>query len=451
MTEPMIEPQSSVSRALAEFASATTSERIPAQARVAAVRTITNAASLAVGASRHPAYELVLSTYQGWGYVGAVSLLGRTERLGLTAAPMLTGLAMHVEDFDDTHLPTVVHPGAPVVPAALAVGEHVGASGREVVDAVALGVEVCLRVGIGLGPGHFDRGWHVTGTTGRTGAAVAAGRLLGLDADQMLVALGIAATEAAGLQEALGTMTKAFHAGKAAYDGVEAALLAQLNMTGPEDPIGGRRGLAATVSPAPDVAAMIVGLGERWELETNAFKPYACGIVSHPVIDAAVALRARARAPEGVAAVRVRVNPAVLDVMGIREPTDSLQAKFSVYHCFAVGFLDGAAAPRQFREDRVLDEGVTRLRRLVTVDADATVRRGEAFVAVTTTEGVTFEEHVEHARGSAERAMTDEDLRSKCVSVTAPVLEARAEQFVTTVEDIDDLPSLNPVLDASRA
>ncbi|MGH3495704.1 MAG: MmgE/PrpD family protein, partial [Sciscionella sp.] len=216
-----------LSSQLAAFVIETERDEIPERSRRAAVRAIANAVSLAVGASRHPACDIALDTLKGLGYSGGLSLLGRDEELGLTTAPLVTGIAVHVEDFDDTHLESMIHPACVVVPAAMAAAEHVDASGSELVDAVAIGVEACLRVGLGLGQGHFDLGWHTTGTTGRVGAAAAAGRLLGVTTEQMLVALGIAATESAGLREALGTMTKAFHAGKAAADGVEAVLFAR--------------------------------------------------------------------------------------------------------------------------------------------------------------------------------------------------------------------------------
>lgn len=431
-----------VTRSLAGFAVEFGRAEIPDRARLAARRTVANAVSLAVGSSRSPACEVALHTLRELGYAGDVSLLGREERLGLTSAPLVTGIAVHVEDFDDTHLTTVIHPAAPVVPAALAAAEYVDASGADLVDAVTVGVEVCLRVGVGLGHGHFDRGWHVTGTAGHLGAAAAAGRLLGLDAEQMVVALGVACTEAAGLQEAFGTMTKSFHAGKAAADGVEAALLARHGFTGPVAPVEGRRGLVAVAGLDSDPDQIVAGLGERWEIEANAIKPYACGVVSHPVIDAAVALRGYCPEPDRIASVEIGVNPVVLDVMGTADPQDGLAAKFSVHHCFAVGLLDGRAGPAQFTTERARAGDVVTLRRKVRVRLDPAIRRDEAWARVVDVAGRAHERHVEHATGSIERPMTDEALRAKCVAVATPVLGDGTAAFVDAALGIDALPSV---------
>ncbi|MBO0892460.1 MAG: MmgE/PrpD family protein [Acidothermales bacterium] len=431
-----------VTRRLAGFAVEFDRADIPERTRRAAVRTVTNAVSLAVGSSRSPACEIALETLEKLGHAGDVSLLGREERLGLTSAPLVTGVAIHVEDFDDAHLTTVVHPAAPVVPAALAVAEYVGASGADLVDAVTVGVEVSLRVGLGLGKGHFDRGWHVTGTAGHLGAAAAAGRLLGLDVARMVVALGVASTEAAGLQEAFGTMTKSFHAGKAAADGVEAALLAKHGFTGPVAPIEGRRGLAAVAGGGFDPDQIVTRLGERWEIDANAIKPYACGIVSHAAIDAAIALRGDCPEPDRIASVELRVNPVVLDVMGVSDPQDGLAAKFSVYHCFAVGLLDGSAGPPQYTTDRARADDVVALRRKVHVRLDPAVRRDEAWARVVDVTGDVHERHVGHATGSIERPMSDAALRAKCVGVALPVLGDGTAAFVDAAFDVDGLPSV---------
>lgn len=439
-----------VSRRLAQFAVDATWDSLPQSGRHAGRRTFANAVCLAVGASRHPAVERLLSVLQSLETKPEAGLLGRPERIAATWAPLLNGLAMHVEDFDDTHLPTVIHPGAPIVPAALAAGELSGATGEQTLEAMIVGVEVTLRVGNGICPAHFERGWHVTGTTGHLGAAVAAGRLLGLDEDAMVVALGISATQAAGLQENIGTMTKAFHPGKAAADGVEAALLAREGFTGPREPIEGRRGFAEIAAPDPNYQVMTEDLGTNWEIEKNTFKPYACGIVSHPVIDAAIALRDRVDQGERIAEVEVRVNPVVLDVMGVEDPQEGLQSKFSVYHCFAVGFLDGAAGPAQFSDSRARDPEVVALRGRVNASPDPSIAKDEAWVSLKTESGREVEHYVEHATGSVEAPMTDEQLREKVRLVVIPSLGAKAEEFVDCAFRIDELESLDMLFTLAR-
>jgi 2-methylcitrate dehydratase PrpD len=436
-----------VTAQLAAFAVDLRWTTLPATTRAAARRTFANVAGLAVGASRHDAVEVALAALHDLGLGGSSSVLGRRERMATVWAPLVSGIAMHVEDFDDTHLRTVIHPGAPVVSAALTAAECAGASGADLLTAVVAGVEVACRVGNGISPGHFDRGWHLTGTMGHLGAAAAAGHLLGLTAEEMVAALAIAATQAAGVTEQLGTMAKPLHPGKAASDGLEAALLASRGFTGPTLPVEGRRGLAALMAPRVDVEEMLAGLGRVWEIESNAFKPYSCGIVSHPVIDAAIALRGQIADAGDIESVEVVVRPVVLEVMGVEEPSDGLSSKFSVYHCFAVGFLDGAAGPAQYSDDRARAEDVVALRRRVHATVDADMPKDACQVLVRLVDGRTLRHDVEHAVGSISRPMTDEQLRAKFDLVVAPVLGPRTDQLWQAAFGVDDLPDLRPLFE----
>lgn len=435
---------------LARFATSVTWASLPESTKSAARRTVGNVVGLAVGACRHEAVETTLRTLTGLGLTGGTSVLGREERLAITAAPLVNGMAMHVEDFDDTHLRTVLHPGAPVVPAALAIGERQSSAGSDVLAAVVVGMEVASRVGNGLGTSHFDRGWHVTGTMGHLGAAAAAGRLMGLTVEQMRHALSLAATQAAGHTEQLGSMTKSLHPGKAAADGVEAALLAANGFTGPEGAIEGRRGLAALMTSDADLQEMLRGLGSNWETEANAFKPYSCGIVSHPVIDAAIALRGRGITADQVKSVEVVVHPVVLDVMGVQEPESGLRSKFSVYHCFAVGMLDGAAGPAQYSDERATDHEVVELRRKVTAVLDSSVAKDACVARVVLQDGAVEEVTIKHATGSIDSPMTDAQLAAKFDLVAEPELGAGCGRLRDLAFALDTLPSLDELFAASR-
>jgi 2-methylcitrate dehydratase PrpD len=438
-----------ITRQLAKFAVEARWEDLPEPARAAARRTFGNAVALMVGSSRHPAVAAILGALDGLGMPAQASVLGRAERLGVVWAPLVNGVAAHVEDFDDTHLPTVVHPGAAVVPAALALGEWRGASGEDVLCAVAVGVEVALRVGLGLTPAHFDQGWHLTGTAGHVGAAAAAGRMLGLGVNELQTALALGATQAAGLTAALGTMVKSFHPGKAAADGVEAALLAQRGFTSAPTMIEGRRGLAAVASPAAEPDLMVDELGSRWELEANAFKPYACGIVSHAIIDAAIELREQATAEE-IESVELTVHPVVLDVMGVLNPAAGLEAKFSAPHCFAVGLLDGTAGLEQYTDARVGAADAQALRARVRIKLDPAVAKGAAVAQVTTADGRRLHAEVPHATGSAERPMTDAQLRAKASALVEPILGEGSVDLIDLAFAADALDDLDALTAAAR-
>jgi 2-methylcitrate dehydratase PrpD len=427
----MTDQEVSSSDILARFVSST--EEIPPSVYRASARTVANVVALMVGASRSEAVMVTKAALGVESFPAQATLWGTSSRTSMPIAALVGGIGAHVEDFDDTHLDTVVHPGAAVVPAALAVGEHLGATYGTVVEASALGIEVALRVAIALGKDHFDRGWHVTGTFGHIGAALACSRLLGLDPLETRNALGLACTEAAGLQVAFGTMTKSFHPGKAAYDGVEAAFLAGRGFTAAWRPIEGRRGLGPVASSMFDEELMTLELGHRWEVEDNAFKPYACGIVSHPVIDAGVLLREEGVSSNEVASVMLRTNPVVLDVMGVKEPLDGLQSKFSVYHCFAVGLLDGAGGVEQFSTPRVLSPDVVELRRKVSVQLDPTVERDACTAEVVLLSGERRVCHVEHATASKARPMTEAQLTRKMELLMAPVLGDERAVVATSV------------------
>lgn len=439
-----------LSTSLAEMASKLAVETLPEPARHNARRTLANSLALSAGAATHPAVQVVARGLRCFGGTGVATVLGTSELRPGAHAALVNGMAAHVEDFDDTHLETVVHPGAPVVPAALAAAELTLASGATLLAGVAAGVEVASRVGLALGPAHFDRGWHLTGTAGHVGAAAAAARVLGLDPLATRDALAFAAVQAAGLQEALGTMVKALHAGKAAADGFLAAMMAAEGLHGPPAPLEGRRGLLALASPEADLERAQRDLGRTWELARNAFKPYACGIVSHPIIDAAVALGEQlGRDASSVRTVTVRVNPVVLDVMGVTEPTTGLQSKFSAYHCFAVGFIDGVAGPAQYTDGVVARPDVRDLRGKVAVVLDPAIRRDECFATVEGPSGP-FSWHVEHASGSVDQPVTDEQLEAKAVAVSGPVLgDEAARGLFAAAMDIDRKADLTALLAAA--
>ncbi|HUZ89719.1 MAG TPA: MmgE/PrpD family protein [Candidatus Acidoferrales bacterium] len=262
-----------VSQGLAHFASSPID--IPESAMAAGRGLLINTVALAVAGSRGQAAESAWAGVRALGTPELAGILGRPERLSPIWAALVNGIAAASGGGDDIHDRSQMRVGASVVPAALAVAEWRDRSVGELVAAIVIGAEVGIRVGIGLGPSHRDRGWEVSSTCGVIGAAVAAGRMLGLDTPAMLMAVGLSATQAAGLRAAAGTMTAAFQMGKAASNGVESALFAATGLTTTPISIEGRRGLAALTSTAPDYEATLDGLGERWEVEQVRTEPLA--------------------------------------------------------------------------------------------------------------------------------------------------------------------------------
>ena len=254
-------------------------------------RTFMNWLGCAVGAARHASADAALAAVAELQPAAQATVLGRRDKVDMASAALVNGITSHTFDFDDTHLKTIIHPAGPVASAVLALAEHTGASGRAVIDAVVLGIDVACRVGNAMYPDHYDRGWHITGSTGMLGAAAACARLLGLDEERTTMALGLAASQPVGLREQFGTMTKPFHPGGAARAGLMSALLARHGYTSSAKALEAPRGFMQVISNKADWNEITDELGERFEISFNTYKPFACGIVIHPSIDACVQLR----------------------------------------------------------------------------------------------------------------------------------------------------------------
>src|SRR5687768_810856 len=263
-----------VTRTLARFVIEHDAAKIPDTVRHEAARSFLNWLGCAVGASRHETVERALAALSPFSGPPQATVLGRGDRLDVMHAALMNGITSHTFDFDDTHLKTVIHPSGPVASAILALGERMPVSGADFLHAFILGVEVECRIGNAVYPEHYHVGWHITGTAGVFGAAAAAGRLLNLTEQQMVWALGIAATQASGLREMFGTMCKPFHPGNAARNGLLAALLAQQDFTSSNQGIEAPRGFANVLSTAFKPEEITGRLGETWEAALNTYKPF---------------------------------------------------------------------------------------------------------------------------------------------------------------------------------
>ena len=413
--------------ALARFVAESKPGDVPPVVVHEAKRAILNWVGCAVGASHHDTLSRAMLALLPFFGPAQASILGRAERVDVLHAALLNGMTSHTFDFDDTHLRTVIHPAGPVASAILALSEYVTVTGDEFLHAFVLGVEVECRIGNAVYPSHYDIGWHITGTAGVFGAAAAAGKLLGLSEAQLVWALGIAATQAAGLREMFGSMCKPLHPGMAARNGLAAALLARQDFTSSATGIEGKRGFANVLATERNFDAITEHLGETWELSENTYKPFACGIVIHPVIDGCIQLRNEHQLrPEDVARIDVAVHPLVLELTGKTRPAVGLEGKFSVFHCAAVAIIDGAVGEAQFSDERVLDPSVTNLRDRVHAVVDPATHEDAADVRITLRDGTVLHRHVEHAIGSLARPMSDADLEAKFRGLCAPVLNAAA-------------------------
>ncbi|MBV9969379.1 MAG: MmgE/PrpD family protein, partial [Xanthobacteraceae bacterium] len=270
-------------------------EDLTAAARNEARRGVLDWIGCALAGSVHPTVTKLIAVLEEAGGRPQARVLGRNLRLGRLDAPLANGQMGHILDFDDTHMGGVVlHASSPILAALLALAErqpeHSPISGADLMLAYAVGFEAGVRTGRAA-PGHHKGGWHLTGTLGSIAAGVAAGKLIGLDGQRLTYAMGIAATQAGGMQQNRGTSCKSFHAGKAAANGVLAALLAERGFDSTQEIVEGRKGFSRIYSDVAQIDELTASLGGAWIIETNGHKPYACGVVLHPLIDAMIALR----------------------------------------------------------------------------------------------------------------------------------------------------------------
>jgi aconitate decarboxylase len=404
---------------------------IPAHTRQAALRSLYNYIGCAIGGSGHTTVTKARTALAPLFGQPSSSLLGTTFKVDMQNAALLNGIASHVHDYDDTHLATIIHPTGPVASALLAYVEFQGnpTSGDELLAAVVAGIEGSCKLGLAVWPDHYDIGWHITSTTGAIGAAVGVGKLMHLSESQMAHAIGIAAVHVIGLREMFGSDTKSFHPGQAAASGIVAALLARQGYTSSEQALEAKRGWANVVAGggagASRLDSMLASLGETWEIESNSFKPFPCGIVCHPAIDAAIQcheeLVQRGVDLSQIEGVSLKVHPLVVELTSKRYPRDGLEGKFSVFHGCAVGLLYGKAGPAQYEDNVVTAPEVTELRDKVEITASDSIRADEAHLHVRLRYD-RVDKHVGHALGSLEVPMTDEQLKQKFLDQVSIVL-----------------------------
>ena len=441
-----------ITRKLGAFVAEHPSAGWPPHVDREAGRTLLNWLGCAIGACCHPAVEAALAAARELAPSAQATVLGRSDRVDIGNAALINGIASHTLDFDDTHLRTIIHPAGPVASAVIALAEHGGMTGRAIIDALILGVDVECRVGNAIYPDHYDRGWHITGSTGMLGAAAACARLLQLDAAHATMALGIAASQPTGVREQFGSMTKALHVGAAARIGLTAALMAKHGYTSSERALEAPRGLVQTFSTKHDWREIEDALGERFEITTNTYKPFACGIVIHPSIDGCIQLRGQKDiAVDAIERVDLIVHPLVLELTGKRAPRRGLEGKFSVYHACATALLFGKAGEAEFSDACVNDVRVIALRDRIHARPDAAMDEDAADVTVLMRDGRSFHQRVEHAIGSLERPMTDADLQQKVHGLVDPVLGAAATtRLIDLCAELAEAPDVRRLIAATR-
>jgi aconitate decarboxylase len=383
---------------------------------------------------------------------GRASLFARAEKVSPPDAALANGTAIHGFEIDDAHVTSSLHPGAVTLPAVLAIGEACHASGAEVLTALAAGYEAGLRVGVCAGLSHSTSGYHVTGTAGALAAAAAAARLLKLSPLQTAHALGIGATQAAGLYAArTGAMTKRLHAGRASQSGVLAACLAQQGFTGSLDaleaPFGG---FMSTLHGQHDAATILTGLGEEWETARVGFKAYAACASAHTTIDGVLELRRRGLSADNLARMTVRLSrKGYLNIGWPYSPGEVIAAQMNGYYAAAVTLLDGEAFVDQYDQTRLADPEILALIRRIDIEHDPALdcggaaRRHAVMIDAARKDGTTLRTMVEQRRGSADHPLSPTEIETKFRRIAALALPPLAvEELLELVEAIDRQPDI---------
>jgi 2-methylcitrate dehydratase PrpD len=412
-------------------------------------RLVVDVVGLCVAARREAYIDATLAAVDRGGPCTAIGHDGGFDAFG---AALVNGTAAHGEDFDDTFEGGPVHAGAVAVPAVLAACEREGLSGQRASAGIAAGVELMCRLSLVAPMGAHRAGFHPTAVFGAVAAAGGVGVALGLRPEALVSALGIAGSMASGIIEYLaeGTWTKRMHAGWAAQSGIRAALMARGGFKGPRTVLEGTHGFYRAFAPsiAPDFTPLLSDLGRRWVAEDLAFKPYACGTMTQPFIDCALALARDGVDAGSIVGIECAVGEGT--VHRLWEPLASKQrpptpyaAKFSTPYCMAVGFFDGRAGFAQFTEERITDPAVLELASKIRyrVDpADEYPRNFSGHLRATLRDGSTREYRQTHMRGGAREPMGDDEVRAKFLDnashgglspeVAAQLLQA-AEQLLT--------------------
>jgi len=403
---------------------------------------------VALGGAKQPLSQILVKMVKDFGGKPQATILGHGLKTNVMNAALVNGAMAHALDYDDTHSGSLGHPSAPLIPAVLAVAEWKGLSGKSALEAFILGFEVETRIGLGMGMKHYDRGWHATSTFGRFGAAVAAGKLLGLSLEEMKIALGLAGTQSAGLRLVFGTMTKPFHPGKSAFDGVLSAILAQRGFTCAPNIIEGKKGYLEALGDHSRLEPMVKDLGKKYQVLRNTFKPYAACLLTHPTIDAVIEMRNKYNLkPEEVEEIQCDVAHFCLDSAGQVEPRTGLAGKFSTYYCAALALAEGVAGEDMFTDKKVLDPKMVALRKKVKAKTVPRLKDTEARITITTKGNKKYSAYVNTPKGDPRNPPTDEELENKFRSLAPFTLpHPKMDRLVQTIWNLEKLGNVRQLI-----
>lgn len=432
-----------VTSLLAQFVLETKIQAIPENVRREGTRSLLNIIGCALGGSRHDAVDKAWAALQPFAGGEQVTLIGRSQRTDALTAAFINTLSSSINAFDDTHAEAIVHPSGPIMATVLAVAEVLPVTGAEALTAFMLGVEAACRLSkaISVAPANGDVAWSQTGVTSGVAAALAAARLMKLDLRSARMAAGIAAAGASGIRALHGSMCTAALPAFAGQSGLRAALLAKGGFTATQSVIEARHGLAQCFARTPHLAYVSNGLGTHWEILANTYKPFPCGIVIHPLIEAALEIAQELEtSAEAVAGVAIVANPAAMALCYRRHPKDEMEGHVSLYHWVAAALARGKAGIPEGSEQAIADPAIRALRDRIDVTTDPAVPHDGADVTVRLGNGASATRRVRDCIGSRGRPMTNAELERKFAAAAKGVLpQSGIDAYLASIRGIETL------------
>ncbi|KEF59442.1 uncharacterized protein A1O9_04286 [Exophiala aquamarina CBS 119918] len=439
---------------LAEFLSKLTYEDLTQQVIIQAKKSMFNSLGCGLGYAQHGPAEKAFSMIQAGRARGEATILGRKERTGVEHAILINGIALTTADYDDTHLKTVIHPSGTPLAALLSWAEVNHISGKEFLLAFICGVEAQCAVGNAISPAHYRDGWHITGTTGNFGATAAIAKAQKLSSSQFAAAFGHSASMAGGIRAMFGTDTKTLHMGRGAQNGLLSAQLASHGFESCPKAIERWGRMVSTTVSEESLSAL--AHGGAFQILENTFKPYPCGIVIHPLIDAGLQAHVifqRGNMPRSspmqaeqtvdsttIETIDATVNPQCVRLCSVRNPATGLETIFSLYHGIAVALLYGQAGRVQFSDKGCKDELTKQIRDKIQVHTDEKVADDAAILKLTFIDKQQRVISIDHATGSLANPMTSEQLEAKFMDLSSDILgEARAHEVVEKCWNIEEI------------
>ena len=450
---------------VADFVVSTTVEDLPGDVVALGKKSILDGIGLALSGSVAQSGVLVRRHLDELGLApGAATVIGAGRKVAPRFAAFANGVGIHADDYDDTQLAVatdrvyglLTHPTAPALPAALAMGEALGASGAAVMLAYHLGVEVECKIAEAIAPRHYQTGFHATATCGTFAAASAASSLLGFDVETTARALSIAGSQSAGLRENFGTMTKPFHAGRASESGVAAAQFAGMGWTATDKILEAPRGFFSAAGGGYDAGAIMDRLGSPWTFADPgvSIKPHPSGSLTHPGMTEMMRLiRENDIKAADVKHVRIGTNSNMPNALIHHRPQDELQAKFSMEFCMAILLLDRKAGLGEFTDETTqradVKAMIDRIDFVVDEKAEkAGYHKMTTIIDVTLNDGRVIHGEADFGKGSPANPMTYEEVAEKFRENAdhGRLPRAAADEVVALVRDLEKQPSIERLM-----